>query len=324
MTNDKLPLPIHQAIPHLRTKDNLKTIGLFRKTPSITLLDTLKAAYDSSIPIRLQNWPDNAILAGSILKTYLRNMQHPVFPSSLYGMIRNCPVKEEEAAAYVKDELLPALQEQHPDGELVFALLEGILQLLKDVAALKGTRVSLLVVIYIDIKSVMLDFNQMDSHNLAVVFLPVLVRSADIRQDAMICTMPRRIDPNQRNSTTKPEETGSLGAIIKLCIERYDEIFPLACHGKRESTNDSSSYAITPVTSRSASATSASSTVSPLLLRIHRRLRLPADSFVSGSFLCIWSLKCTPHYAQKWVNSKVARISGDYQTNEWQGPEERS
>lgn len=65
----------------------------------------------------------------------------------------------------------------------------------------------------------------MDSHNLAVVFLPVLVRSADIRQDAIMCTMPRKVNLDKQLKEHKGQQT-SLGMVIKLCIDRYDEVFP--------------------------------------------------------------------------------------------------
>lgn len=138
MEGDKLPLPVHQAIQLLRSSTNLQTVGLFRKVPSITLLDVCKNAYDCNIPINLSDWPDSTILAASIMKNFLRNMVHPVFPSAMYECIRKCPVMEDEAVEYIRERLLPALEEEHPDGHRVIVLLEETLGLLKDVSKYQG------------------------------------------------------------------------------------------------------------------------------------------------------------------------------------------
>ena len=105
------------------------------------------------------------------------------------------------------------------------------------------------------------DINQMDSHNLATVFLPVLVRSADIQQDVLICTMPwkmKNLDKASETLQRQKQDSASLGTIIKLCIERYDEIFGGGENGRLESC------AMTPESSRSTSTASHSSTVSCL------------------------------------------------------------
>lgn len=138
MSGGQLPLPISQAIQYLRTPPNLQTVGLFRKVPSMTTLDVCKSAYDSKIPINLSQWPESTILAGSIIKNYLRCLKYPVFPSGMYDAIKNCPKLEDEAIQYIKDTILPKLREDHPDGGFTVVLLEEILSLLRDVAAFKG------------------------------------------------------------------------------------------------------------------------------------------------------------------------------------------
>lgn len=138
MPDGKLPLPIQQAIDHLHTSTNLQTVGLFRKVPSITILDVCKAAYDSNIPLKLSEWPDSAILAGSIIKNYLRCLKYPVFPSGLYEVIRKCPADEDNAVGYVEETLIPALKNEHPDGDCVVFLLGEILRLLREVSVYKG------------------------------------------------------------------------------------------------------------------------------------------------------------------------------------------
>lgn len=105
----------------------------------------------------------------------------------------------------------------------------------------------------------------MDSHNLATVFLPVLVRSADIQQDALICTMPRKIsslDKAGESDQRQKQGSASLGIVLKLCIDRYDDIFKALEGGEAGEKGNSwgvDSTAVTPASSRSTSTASNSS-----------------------------------------------------------------
>lgn len=74
------------------------------------------------------------------MKNYLRCLKYPIFPSGMYEIIRKCPVEESEAVRYIKEKLIPTLEEEHPDGRCVGILLEEILRLLSEVAAYKGEK----------------------------------------------------------------------------------------------------------------------------------------------------------------------------------------
>jgi Rho GTPase-activating protein 1 len=74
--------------------------------------------------------------------------------------------------------------------------------------------------------------NRMDAHNLAVVLCPNLVSGGDPMRDVAMCAVPGGpilYDPEsaaaRSNPTPQPEGKTTLGAIIKLCIHRYYEIF---------------------------------------------------------------------------------------------------
>jgi Rho GTPase-activating protein 1 len=73
--------------------------------------------------------------------------------------------------------------------------------------------------------------NRMDAHNLAVVLCPNLVSGPDPIQDVAMCVVPggpalyHSVSPSQSNATLLPEGKTTLGAVIKLCIQRYYEIF---------------------------------------------------------------------------------------------------
>jgi Rho GTPase-activating protein 1 len=73
--------------------------------------------------------------------------------------------------------------------------------------------------------------NRMDAHNLAVVLCPNLVSGTDPIRDVAMCAVPGGpilYDPASAarpNSAPQPEGKTTLGAVIKLCIHRYYEIF---------------------------------------------------------------------------------------------------
>jgi Rho GTPase-activating protein 1 len=64
--------------------------------------------------------------------------------------------------------------------------------------------------------------NRMDARNLAIVLCPNLIPSNNFARDVMMCSVP------SSSSTPVASTTGgntTLGTLIKLCIERYFEIF---------------------------------------------------------------------------------------------------
>ncbi|KAG8714124.1 hypothetical protein FRC08_012339 [Ceratobasidium sp. 394] len=84
--------------------------------------------------------------------------------------------------------------------------------------------------------------NKMDAHNLALCIAPNLVRSNDPVRDVKICTVPPSAGALQMSPATwntpgstpdtpappappRRPETTTLGEIVKICIDRYFEIF---------------------------------------------------------------------------------------------------
>lgn len=72
----------------------------------------------------------------------------------------------------------------------------------------------------------------MDAHNLAVVLCPNLVSGPDPIRDVAMCAVPggpTLYDPalivSRSNPAPLPEGKTTLGAVIKLCIQRYYEVF---------------------------------------------------------------------------------------------------
>jgi Rho GTPase-activating protein 1 len=70
--------------------------------------------------------------------------------------------------------------------------------------------------------------NLMDAHNLTIVMCPNLVRGSSPAKDIIICALPGGpvLHPGlPATATPPPQGRTSLGMVIKLCIQRYYEIF---------------------------------------------------------------------------------------------------
>lgn len=156
MVDGKLPQVVLDCFQRLRASSNLDTPGLFRKVPNIVALQQLSDAYDRGHPISLSDWPDNCILASSLLKSYLRKMPTPLVPPDFYERIKRCPPitesEQDKAVRYLRRRFLPALEDNHPEGENAIQLLQEVIFLLKDVAARAGTCVPLKPVLQIKLR----------------------------------------------------------------------------------------------------------------------------------------------------------------------------
>jgi len=92
-------------------------LGLFRRSPSSALLRAAQEAYDRGNVVSLETFSDPH-LAAVLLKKYLRDLPEPIFPESIYGTIRRCPMPpslnddldgERASVHYIRETLLPEL-----------------------------------------------------------------------------------------------------------------------------------------------------------------------------------------------------------------------
>lgn len=219
------PRVVKDAIQYIR-ESGLKEEGLFRRSPNSTLLKQVQQAYDRGQVVTLPTFNDPH-LAAVLLKKYLRDLPDPLFPETLYPVIRQCPLSSGDptdiaAIMYIRDTLLPQLK------PCVYILLSNVLNLLHEVSLHSAS-------------------NRMDAHNLAVVVCPNFIKGSSPVKDVMMCAVPgggrttsddntlfqTSISPqNPLASVISPvsddsasEGKTSLGAVIVLCIQHYYEVF---------------------------------------------------------------------------------------------------
>ncbi|OCH91637.1 RhoGAP-domain-containing protein [Obba rivulosa] len=208
-----LPRVVKDCIQYLRMS-GMHDEGLFRRSPNSALLKQVQQAYDRGHVVSLESFTDPH-LAAVLLKKYLRDLPTPVFPESLYSVIRRCPAptsdpNDMDGVMYLRETLLPELP------PCVYILLSHVLHLLHDVSLHAAS-------------------NRMDAHNLSVVISPNLVSSPSPVRDVMMCSIPSEASlfdaktafasAGGPNPAALAEGKTTLGMIIKLCITRYYEVF---------------------------------------------------------------------------------------------------
>ncbi|KAF7306821.1 Rho GTPase-activating protein 8 [Mycena indigotica] len=210
-----LPRVVRDAIQFIR-ESGMEEEGLFRRSPQSVMLKAARDAYDRGNVVSLDTFGDPH-LAAVLLKKYLRDLPEPVFPENLYPLIRRCPspltdttttnpatVERDLAAiAYIRDIILPQLP------LCFYILLSNVLHLTHDVSLRAAS-------------------NRMDAHNLAVVLCPNLVKGKNPARDVSMCVVSGgpslTASPRPEQSHVSEGKT-TLGTVIKLCIQRYFEIF---------------------------------------------------------------------------------------------------
>ncbi|SJL07966.1 uncharacterized protein ARMOST_11324 [Armillaria ostoyae] len=205
--NGAIPRVVKDSIQFLR-ETGMEEEGLFRRSPSSALLRAAQEAYDRGNVVSLETFGDPH-LAAVLLKKYLRDLPEPIFPETLYPTIRRCPIPSSDptdmtAISFVRETLLPDLP------PCAYILLSHVLHLMHEVSLRSAS-------------------NRMDAHNLAVVLTPNLVSGTNPVKDVLMCTIPGGPAVFQSSVQSNPavlaESKTTLGMVIKLCIQRYYEIF---------------------------------------------------------------------------------------------------
>ncbi|CAE6442332.1 unnamed protein product [Rhizoctonia solani] len=265
-----VPRVIRDCVEYLRSEGplgpNLEVEGLFRRSPNVGLLRSVREAYDRGNQVTLSQYHDPHI-AAVLIKKILRDLPEPIFSGSLYPIIARCPPSTgwgvDGLSGPPSSKKLPNGAPSHglPNGtahgangrghkrvgsEAEMATVGGwgegdaCVEYIREVllpALGWGCRVVLLGYIFHLLHDVSLrsSANKMDAHNLALCIAPNLVRSNDPIRDVKMCAVPGAASmtsgtwnsPGATPITPAPRKAGSttLGDIVRVCIERYFEIF---------------------------------------------------------------------------------------------------
>lgn len=215
--------------------------GLFRRSPSSSLLRAAQEAYDRGNVVSLDTFSDPH-LAAVLLKKYLRDLPEPLFPETMYPIIRRCPmpsgVRDEEgemaSVQYIRELILP---------ELVPCAYILLSQILREYCLECGTN----CISHYQNKDLLHDVslrsasNKMDATNLAIVICPNLVKGSNPMRDVMMCGVSMGSGASSSTSTDSLANSGmtnspslshsdtagitTLGMVVTLCIRRYYEVF---------------------------------------------------------------------------------------------------
>ncbi|CEL60405.1 Rho GTPase-activating protein 1 OS=Homo sapiens GN=ARHGAP1 PE=1 SV=1 [Rhizoctonia solani AG-1 IB] len=266
-----VPRVIRDCVEYLRSEGplglNLEVEGLFRRSPNVGLLRSVREAYDRGNQVTLAQYYDPHI-AAVLIKKFLRDLPEPIFSGALYPVIAKCPPSTGwgvDGLSGPPPSKLPSSGTSSPGlsngttngvngrghkrvgSEAEMATVGGwgegdaCVEYIREVllpAMGWGCRVVLLGYVFHLLHDVSLrsSVNKMDAHNLALCISPNLVRSNDPIRDVKMCAVPGAASmtsgtwntPGARPAAAAPpRKAGSttLGDIVRVCIERYFEIF---------------------------------------------------------------------------------------------------
>ncbi|KAG0367986.1 Rho GTPase activation protein [Gamsiella multidivaricata] len=189
-----LPKVIQDCIGNL-IANGLYVEGLFRRSPSSAMLKQVRAAYDRGNPVDLSEY--DVHISAVLLKLFLRELPEPIFPVSVYAKLQQQKRGEQTKTVleFIRTEVI--LEVTH----INLVLMMEVFRLLKMVADRHES-------------------NKMTAYNLALVMTPNMVRHDDVMQEIALSSVAAHL---QRESIVEGALT--LGTVIKVMIEHYDEVF---------------------------------------------------------------------------------------------------
>ncbi|KAJ2787498.1 hypothetical protein GGI15_000685 [Coemansia interrupta] len=212
-----LPAPVADALDYLYT-NALEVQDLFRRSPPSSTLQKVRNQYESEghISVTYAVWGEH--VAAAMLKTWCRELPQPIIPSHYYEIIRQLPdpvTHLEQAAAYARDVVLPALSDP-PCVSLLLAALFGLLRAIADHSSV----------------------NNMTSGKLAAAWAPNFVRSSQPDVDISMCSVTRFTDATTGSthgrSTAYPNNSSGNAADEDDDDEEDDDVLDLGDQDNNE------------------------------------------------------------------------------------------
>ncbi|KAF9346132.1 hypothetical protein BGX34_004161, partial [Mortierella sp. NVP85] len=196
--NGELGLPkfIVDCVGNL-IQNGLYVEGLFRRSPSSLMLKQARAAYDRGNPVNLSEYDIH--ISAVLLKLFIRELPSPMFPISTYAKLQQ--------------------QKQYASGEDRVPVVEFIRK--EIVTQVSHNNVVLMKEVFRLLKMVAErhESNRMTAFNLAVVMSPNMVRHEDVMQEIAMSAV------SSKEKESAMEEALTLGTVVRIMIECYDEVF---------------------------------------------------------------------------------------------------
>ncbi|KAK3829692.1 MAG: Rho GTPase activation protein [Linnemannia gamsii] len=188
-----VPKFIQDCIRNL-IENGLYVEGLFRRSPSSAMLKQVRAAYDRGNPVNLAEYDIH--ISAVLLKLFLRELPEPIFPVDLYGPLQQQKRDDQTrtVAEFIRTEVVTKVTHNN------LILMMEVFRLLKLVADRQES-------------------NLMTAHNLAIVMTPNMVRHEDVMQEIALSSV------SHRDKDSAVDGALTLGTVVKVMIEHYDEVF---------------------------------------------------------------------------------------------------
>ncbi|KAF9431687.1 hypothetical protein BGZ76_011837 [Entomortierella beljakovae] len=191
-----LPIFIRDCIKNLK-ENGLYVEGIFRRSPSALMLKQVRSAYDCGSPINLSEYDIH--ISAVLFKLFLRELPDPIFPVSVFEKLQEQKQSENTESnitvgEFIKSTIIPRLSHNN----LVLSM--EVFKLLKMVADRHES-------------------NKMTVSNIAIVMSPNLVRHSDVMQEIAMSSV------GNKTKDSILDRSLTLGTVIKIMIESYDDIF---------------------------------------------------------------------------------------------------
>ncbi|KAJ3109397.1 hypothetical protein HDU97_006642 [Phlyctochytrium planicorne] len=183
-----IPAVISDTVAYLRG-NGLESEGIFRRSPSSQLLNSVREAYDrGETGINFEE-KGGLHVAAVLLKLFFRELPKPIFESDMYDIFKKIEGVQggrDGQVNFIKTTIFPLITLQE------VLLLRYVFELLNE----------------IHLKA---DKNLMNSHNLTIIWAPNLIRGGSPVVDMAMCTVG--------------SGGGGVGTAVKLMIEEYATVF---------------------------------------------------------------------------------------------------